>query len=162
MITDELIQFVKSARAGGLSDEIIQERLKVSGWSETDIQGVLGELNPPAPAPADNFPLNPPQKTEHNTGMAVIAYLGILVVIPLFTVKDDAFVKFHVKQGLVLLIIEILLFFLLSILPLLGFLLIPLISLAVAILSIIGIINAANGKMKELPLVGSWARKLNF
>jgi len=37
----------------------------------------------------------------------VLAYLGILSLIPLLTVKDSEYVKWHAKQGLALLIIEV-------------------------------------------------------
>ena len=34
--------------------------------------------------------------------MAWLSYLGILWLIPLLTLKENAFAKFHVKQGIVL------------------------------------------------------------
>jgi uncharacterized membrane protein len=71
--------------------------------------------------------------------------------------KDDAFVKFHIRQGLVLVIIEILVWFvggmfLWNLWPVL-----QLINLATLILAIIGIVNVINHKEAELPIVGSWA-----
>jgi uncharacterized membrane protein len=91
--------------------------------------------------------------------MGVLAYLGILIVIPYLVAKDDPFVKFHIKQGLVLVIIELVIwalgysYILWQLWPL-----IEIINLAVLILSIIGIVNVVQGKEKELPLIGSWGR----
>jgi uncharacterized membrane protein len=97
-----------------------------------------------------------------NIGMAVVAY--ILFFIPLLTdAKNDPFVKFHVKQGLVLLLTGFAVSIVGSILPIIGwFIILPLGSLAVLILWIIGILNAVSGKEKELPLVGSLAKHFTF
>ena len=98
--------------------------------------------------------------TSNDTLMGVLAYIGILVIIPLI-VSKDAFVKFHVKQGLVLFIIEI-------IISVLGFSfyafwgLINLLNLIVLILAIIGIVNVANHQEKELPGVGQLAKYFTF
>ena len=95
--------------------------------------------------------------------MGILAYLGILIIIPFLVDKEDPFVKFHIKQGLLLLIIEIIIwavgysYILWQLWPL-----IELINLAVLILAIMGIVNVAQGKQKELPLIGSWARSFRF
>ncbi|MCI0449127.1 MAG: hypothetical protein L0Y79_04975 [Chlorobi bacterium] len=39
--------------------------------------------------------------------MAILAYIGILVFIPMFTSKQNKFVMFHVEQGLALFIVSI-------------------------------------------------------
>lgn len=107
-------------------------------------------------------PPQPPQSGSSNTGMAVLAYLGILVVIPLVSdAKNDPFVKFHAKQGLVLLICEIVGWAILAI-PLLGWVAGPIIELGSLIMIILGIINVVNGQMKELPIVGQFVRNFNF
>jgi len=93
--------------------------------------------------------------------MGVLAYVGPLVIISYLVAKDDRFVKFHVKQGLVLLIIEVAVWFLGMVFwPLWIFL--NLVNLATFVLAIVGIINAISGKEKNLPLVGSYARHLNI
>lgn len=97
------------------------------------------------------------QKVDNTTLMAVLAYIGPLVVIPYMTAKENSFVKFHIKQGLVLLIIEIFFWFVSVIaLPLIMFLWI--FQLAILGLSIMGIINAVNHKEVELPVVGSFSK----
>ncbi|MBN1445824.1 MAG: hypothetical protein JW957_06930, partial [Candidatus Omnitrophica bacterium] len=50
------------------------------------------------------------QKTiDEGKGLAWLSYLGILLLIPLLVNKDNEYSKFHVKQGLVLLISGIIL-----------------------------------------------------
>lgn len=93
--------------------------------------------------------------------MGVLAYLGILVIIPYLTSKDVPFVKFHVKQGAVLAIIEIILWLISGLFWELWFF-INLIELVLLILSIIGIINVVQNKEKELPVIGAWAKSLNI
>ncbi len=89
--------------------------------------------------------------------MGVLAYLGPLVIIPYLTSKDDPFVKFHIKQGLVLLVIDVIIWLLEIVFwPL--WLLFKLIKLAVLVLTIIGIVNVVKSKEKKLPLVGDYAR----
>ena len=104
----------------------------------------------------------PPQGAGSNTGMAILAYLFILVVIPLATNKNnDPFIKFHAKQGLVLLIAGVI-GMVFSAVPIIGWIASPIIGIGLFILMIMGIINAAGGQMKELPLIGHFASKFNF
>lgn len=102
-----------------------------------------------------------PHKASDNTGMAIIAYIFFLVIIPLITNKDDQFVKFHSKQGLALLITWVIANFL-WFFPFLGTFAASILSFGCIILMITGIINAANGRTKELPIIGQFARSFNF
>jgi len=93
----------------------------------------------------------------------ILCYLGPLVILPLLTKSEDEFLKFHAKQGLVLLIIQIFLWFVLR--PSLMWPLWPvyqIIYLGLVVLSIIGISNILQGKEKELPLVGGFAHYFKF
>lgn len=93
--------------------------------------------------------------------MGILAYLGPLVIISYITSKDDPFVKFHIRQGLVLLVIEVVIWFAGMVFwPLWA--LIPFINIAVLVLAIIGIINVVNGQEKSLPLVGSYSKHFNI
>jgi uncharacterized membrane protein len=97
---------------------------------------------------------------KKNTGMAVIAY--IVFFIPLLTdAKNDPFVKYHVKQGLVLFIGYIIEMFVGTV-PVFGWIISPLLGILLLILLIIGIINAVNGKEKPLPIVGDFAEKFKL
>lgn len=117
----------------------------------------------PNPPQANIPPMPPPvpQGSNSNTGMAILSYIFFLVIIPLVMNKDDQFVKFHSKQGLVLLICWIIASFLWSI-PVLGWFAGPLLQLGCIVFMITGIINASNGQLKELPIIGKFARSFNF
>ena len=93
--------------------------------------------------------------------MGVLCYLGVLIVIPLLLSKDDAFVKYHLKQGLALVLVEILIWMSTALLwPL--FLLWKLLDLGTFVLAIIGILHVYNNKEEPLPLIGGFANHLTF
>lgn len=105
--------------------------------------------------------------------MAILAYLGILVFIPLLTQKNNRFVMFHVQQGLGLFIAWVILWFIFLFADRLfinmmsfpvcgGSIIYGLVRLALFVLMILGIINAAKGEMKELPVVGGFAKSFNL
>jgi len=106
---------------------------------------------------------------EQNKGMAIIAY--ILFFVPLLTGdhKKSPFVKFHTNQGTVLFLTWLAFYIGTRILSILLFrvlrfyLLGPVYSLVVVafgvtilVLLILGIINALNGRMKPLPVIGKF------
>ena len=99
---------------------------------------------------------------QQNKVMAILAYLSWLVLIPIFAAKESKFARFHANQGLVLAIAEIICWVALGILsniPLIGWIfgiIETLFSLVCLIFAVIGIVNAANGKAKELPIVGKY------
>lgn len=96
-------------------------------------------------------------KSDKNTGMAVVAY--ILFFIPLLTdARHDPFVKYHVKQGLLLFIAWIVV----SVLTPVLFMITWLLYIALLVFMILGIMNALNGKQEPLPLVGKYAEKFNI
>lgn len=115
---------------------------------------------PPAPAaePAtsETFEIN------ETTIMAALSYIGPLVFVPFLVKKEDAFVKFHVTQGLVVFGLELILYVLSGFM--FGFIMpiISLANLALLILSIIGIVNALQHKEKELPIIGSYASHIKL
>ena len=52
---------------------------------------------------------------DEDRKMAVLSYIHVLCLVPLFTVKHkDEFTKFHVRQGVVLFFAELLVFFIVS------------------------------------------------
>ena len=97
---------------------------------------------------------------------AFFAYMGPLILVPFLNAKDDPFVKFHLKQGLVIAVAWVVLAFfmyvpILMLMPLL-YLLIQAAFLFLTVLSIIGILNVLNGDRKELPLVGVYAKRFDI
>ncbi len=119
-----------------------------------------------SPIDAPQTEVNNKQDVEQNKVMAILAYLGILVLVPILAAKESKFARFHANQGLILCIASIAywvvysilstiilsiswsLYFLVSIL---GFA-----SIVFLVLAIIGIVNAANGQEKELPVIGKF------
>ncbi len=99
-------------------------------------------------------------KNNNGTIMAVLAYLGPLVLIPFLMEKKDEFVKFHTKQGIVLFGLEIVIM-IISNLSIIGFLG-GLLWLIQVVLTIIGIVNAVQGQKKELPVIGSLASNIKI
>ncbi|HWC57638.1 MAG TPA: hypothetical protein VG621_01645 [Candidatus Paceibacterota bacterium] len=113
----------------------------------------------------NNIEVTPPNTSsahDQHTLMGILAYLGPLVIIPYATMKDDSFIKFHIKQGLVLLVLEVILWILSHIFFWYLWGLVSLINLALLILAIIGIVNVVQKKEKELPVVGSFAKHFTF
>lgn len=103
--------------------------------------------------------------------MAILAY--IIFLIPIFAARDKKYAMFHTEQALVLIIAIIIVEIAFTILSIIlskissaiacGFSIISiLIWLAFLILWILGLINAATGKLKELPVIGEYGAKLNL
>lgn len=104
-----------------------------------------------------------------NKVMAVLAYFGPLVFVPMFAAKTSKFARFHTVQGFNLFLLDVaygivgsilsailtaaLLWTAPGLLVVLN-LLISLVWIAIGVLAIIGIVNAAQGKMKALPIIG--------
>jgi uncharacterized membrane protein len=102
---------------------------------------------------------------EKNKIFGIIAYIGILCLVPLLAVKDSPFARYHANQGLTLFLAEIVIWVGLSVIdlilrfilpPSLGFVpfVLSLIQLGPLVLIVIGIINAAKGKCVPLPVIG--------
>ncbi len=103
----------------------------------------------------------PMQTADNSTVMGVLSYLGPLVIVSYLTAKDNPFVKFHVKQGLVLFTIEIVVWILTGMIWVLWPIL-HIVNLGTLILSIVGIINVVHKKQQELPLIGKYASHFNI
>lgn len=99
---------------------------------------------------------------EKNKVMALLSYLWILFLVPLFAAKDSKFARFHANQGIILAIIETvvsILFGILGNIPFIGWIfsiLSGLFDLVCLIFVFLGIYNAATGKAKELPIIGKY------
>lgn len=133
-----------------------------------NFSATVQNLNNTADTTADYDPAD----IQNGKVMSVLAYFGILCLIPLFAEKANRFVKFHVNQGFTLMIAGLGLsiinflaglifvkrfygfvvgyswpYYIIAVICWLGF-------IAVAVLSILGIVNACQGKAKELPITG--------
>lgn len=110
--------------------------------------------------------------------MAVLSYLGLLVLIPYFFAKKSKFARFHTRQGSMLFVISLgngvistIIHALLrmfapphiingmiipNMIALVISSLLSIISIIILVLIIIGIINACKGRYKELPIIGKF------
>lgn len=84
----------------------------------------------------------------------VLCYLGILVILPLIFKKDNIFVKFHAKQGLVIFILIAILFWI----PVANLIFVILAGIA----SIAGIVYVILGRMQPIPVVRYFAEKMKW
>lgn len=100
-----------------------------------------------------------------NKVYGILSYIGFLFIIPLLAAKDSRFAKFHANQGLVAFLTEMIInaasgavcAFLSAIhLGAVAAMVGPLISLISLAISVIGIVYAAQGKAKELPVIGKF------
>ena len=89
---------------------------------------------------------------SQNKLMAALSYLGILVLIPIFAAKDDAFARYHANQGLVLFVANVIIS-VLACIPLVN-IVAGILGLVTFVFMILGIINAVKGEMKPLPFIG--------
>jgi uncharacterized membrane protein len=94
---------------------------------------------------------------EQNKGIAAIAYIWILFLIPLLAKKDSDFAKYHAKQGLVFFVFSTIVGFI-SWVPVIGWIL----GIFDLILFIMGLVNALSGKKQPLPVIGKFAEKINI
>lgn len=102
------------------------------------------------------------QIREGDKIMLVLAYFSILCLIPLLTVKDSDYVKFHARQGLALFLCWLgaaLLSCILSVVGI-GAFLMPLVGFGALVLSIVGIIKAFKPERWRIPVVASVADML--
>lgn len=93
---------------------------------------------------------------EKNKGLAILAYFGIFFLVPYLTAKESAYAQFHAKQGMNLMVLWLGSALLFWTIPVLGWLLGMAGYVMVLVLFIVGVMNAANGQMKQLPLIGQW------
>ncbi len=77
--------------------------------------------------------------------------------------RKDSFAAFYVKQALVLFIAQLIIYFLGVFLPFIGwFLILPFGMIFIIVLWLMGLINILNGKEKELPFIGKYAKIFTF
>jgi len=117
--------------------------------------------------------LSPEADIQENKGMAILSYIIFFIPLLVGTHKTSPYVKFHVNQGTVLFLASLIfgvaygiLYGIISAILLAAFAfvlwgiistILALLWLAPTILAILGIINAATGKVKELPVIGKFS-----
>lgn len=98
-------------------------------------------------------------ETKEGKIFAVLAYLSILCIVPLILKKDNKFALFHGKQGLVLFIVEVVVF-VISILPTIGQIIFQTSIFILGVISIWCIIQVLQGKYLKIPIVSNIAEKI--
>jgi uncharacterized membrane protein len=99
---------------------------------------------------------------EQNRVFAVLAYIGILFLVPLLAAPKSRFARYHTNQGIVLFIANIVASvatIILIFVPFVGCvsgILAFALPVASLVFMILGIVNAASGLYKPLPLIGHY------
>ena len=91
--------------------------------------------------------------------MAAFSYLGILCFVPLLLNRDDEFVQFHARQGLVLWMWGVLAMFALS-LPGIGTWFFSCSGMAIMAFSAMGLVSVILHRAWRLPLIHEVAQRL--
>jgi uncharacterized membrane protein len=97
-----------------------------------------------------------PADVEQNKVMAILAY--ILFFIPWLAAKESKFAMYHANQGLILFLFALAGNLISGALTavLIGLCLWPIVLIIWLVLAIMGIMNAMNGQMKPLPVIGNF------
>ena len=85
--------------------------------------------------------------------MAALSYISILSVILYITKKDDQYIQFHSKQGIVIFALSVI-----GLFPVLGW---PIMVIAI-VLMVVGATKAYVGEKYEMPIISGFASKVNF
>ncbi len=102
-----------------------------------------------------------------NKALSILSYITILFIIPLIAAPNSKFARFHANQGLILFLVEVVIGIISSVVSSIAYIIasflgalvgavFSLVGVVTFIFMVIGIINAAQGKAKELPLIGSF------
>ncbi|MBF0143865.1 MAG: hypothetical protein HQL57_10240 [Magnetococcales bacterium] len=91
--------------------------------------------------------------------LASLSYLGILSLVPLVVNRDDSYVRFHARQGIVLWMWEVLAIYLLVV-PGIGRFFFSASLLLCFVFSVIGLASVLMGRAWKLPVIGDWAESI--
>ena len=103
----------------------------------------------------------PKEYIKKGRALAWLSYFGLLLIIPAIIQRNNPYTVFHVKQGMALLIVNVIFIFI-CIEANLPVIFCQTVSVVLLIINIIGIVNAIMGKVKPLPIVGFIGELLNF
>ncbi len=96
------------------------------------------------------------QGNQDKKAIALLSYIGILFLIPFFVAKSNPFVKFHIKQGVTLFIVNLIVGAILIIINI-SWIAGLVTFFTFFVFTTIGIINVLTEKTKPLPLIGKYA-----
>ena len=107
-------------------------------------------------------PLSDAADIEQNKVYAILAYIGLLFLVPLLAAPNSKFARYHTNQGIVLFLATVITMagsFVVMMIPFIGCVawLFPfIIGGAAVVFMILGVVNAAAGQYKPLPLIGHY------
>lgn len=146
-------------QAGDKKDEFKEKVEEAAGEVKEKASALAAEVKEKfeeakAAAVADDNDVYEDDDVQKNKVFAVLAYLGILFLVPLLLAKESKFARFHTNQGIILFGCYVLAY-ILSLIPVIKYFA-WIVDIALFILMLTGIINAAKGEAKELPVIGKY------
>lgn len=96
--------------------------------------------------------------------MAALSYAGPLLLIPLLMMREQSFVKFHLRQGIVLFAVYLVAYVVMGmfVFTMILWPLFNIIGLAVLALMIYGVVNVVKKQETPLPVLGSLASHIKI
>jgi uncharacterized membrane protein len=92
---------------------------------------------------------------EEKNILAALCYVGVLVFVPLLVRKNDPYVNWHIKQGLVVLVVIFVALFVSTWAERAG----NLLFVIIMIVDIVALIQALLGRKWKIPLIGDVANR---
>ena len=108
---------------------------------------------------AKSPPIQPPRLWSHAWVMAAFSYLGMLCLVPLIFSRNNAYVDFHARQGIVLWSWSVLAIFSLHI-PIVGPFFFSSSVLFILLLALMGLLSVFMTRTWSLPIISLLAKKL--
>lgn len=99
-----------------------------------------------------------PEEIQQGKTMAIVAYLIFFIPLLMDDMRKNKFVMFHTEQSILIVILYIIVSIVGTLTCGVGMVL----YIICIVLQIIGIINASNGEVKPLPVIGQYGEKLNL
>ncbi len=96
-----------------------------------------------------------PEEMEEKKVMAILSYLGFLVIIPILQAKDSAYVRFHINQGVVLVGIAFATN-IMAFIPVVGGIIATIGSVGFVVVAIMNILNVVNKKTVKFPILSNF------
>jgi len=98
---------------------------------------------------------------ENNKVLSLFSYISFLFIIPLIACSNSKYAKFHVNQGIMLCITNVVFEAILKALKVLELsfaydIADAIVNIGLTVFMVIGIVNAVTGKAKKLPVIGNF------
>ncbi|MEO8209084.1 MAG: hypothetical protein ABI840_00875 [bacterium] len=99
-----------------------------------------------------------PEEIQQGKTMAIVAYLIFFIPLLMEDMRNNKFVMYHTEQSILIVILYVIVSIVGTLTCGIGMVL----YILCIVLQIIGIMNAANGEVKPLPLIGQYGEKFNL